>query len=129
MTTRTRRTCARASSRACRKAASASRPISRDRCSSSPRKRPTFIPVTSFTPTAAIRRVSEMAKARIAVVGAGLMGHGIAQVFALAGHDVAITDSVAQNLETSKARIAANLRDLGDDERAAERVTPLADLA
>ena len=26
-------------------------------------------------------------KARIAVVGAGLMGHGIAQVFALAGHD------------------------------------------
>ena len=26
-------------------------------------------------------------KARIAVIGAGLMGHGIAQVFALAGHD------------------------------------------
>ena len=32
------------------------------------------------------------AKARIAVIGAGLMGHGIAQVFALAGHDVTITD-------------------------------------
>ncbi len=29
-----------------------------------------------------------MAKARIAVIGAGLMGHGIAQVFALAGHEV-----------------------------------------
>jgi len=70
-----------------------------------------------------------MAKARIAVVGAGLMGHGIAQVFALAGHDVTITDSVAQNLETVKVRIATNLRDLGDDERAAEHVKPLADLA
>jgi 3-hydroxybutyryl-CoA dehydrogenase len=67
--------------------------------------------------------------AKITVVGAGLMGHGIAQVFALAGHEVTITDTVAQNLETTKARIAANLRDLGDDERAAERVNPLADLA
>jgi len=35
-----------------------------------------------------------MAKARIAVIGAGLMGHGIAQVFALAGHEVSIHDSV-----------------------------------
>jgi 3-hydroxybutyryl-CoA dehydrogenase len=70
-----------------------------------------------------------VAKARIAVVGAGLMGHGIAQVFALAGHDVAVTDSVAQNLDTAKARIAANLRDLGDDERAVGRVSPNADLA
>ena len=33
-----------------------------------------------------------MAKARIAVIGAGLMGHGIAQVFALAGHEVTIYD-------------------------------------
>jgi 3-hydroxybutyryl-CoA dehydrogenase len=71
----------------------------------------------------------KVAKARIAVVGAGLMGHGIAQVFALAGHDVTITDSFAKNLETVHARIAANLRDLGDDERAVSRVTPQADLA
>jgi 3-hydroxybutyryl-CoA dehydrogenase len=70
----------------------------------------------------------DASKAKIAVVGAGLMGHGIAQVFALAGHEVTITDTVAQNLDTVKARIAANLRDLGDDERAAERVRPLADL-
>ena len=34
-----------------------------------------------------------MSKMRIAVIGAGLMGHGIAQVFALAGHDVAITST------------------------------------
>jgi len=63
-------------------------------------------------------------KARIAVIGAGLMGHGIAQVFALAGHEVAITDSMPKNLETVKARIAANLRDLGDDENTVTRVTP-----
>ncbi len=65
-----------------------------------------------------------MAKARIAVVGAGLMGHGIAQVFALAGHEVKITDTVVKNLDTVASRIAANLRDLGEDERAVERVQP-----
>src|SRR6266508_1308216 len=70
-----------------------------------------------------------MAKARIAVIGAGLMGHGIAQVFALAGHDVSIQDSVAANLDSAKARILANLRDLGDDLSAVERVRPTADLA
>ncbi len=71
----------------------------------------------------------EPAKARIAVVGAGLMGHGIAQVFALAGHDVTITDSFAASLETVKSRIAANLKDLGDDPSAVDRVTPRVDLA
>ena len=70
-----------------------------------------------------------MAKARIAVLGAGLMGHGIAQVFALAGHDVTITDAAAASLDSVKSRIAANLKDLGDDETAVERVTPCADLA
>lgn len=68
-------------------------------------------------------------KARIAVIGAGLMGHGIAQVFALAGHDVTITDSFAANLDTVKARISTNLADLGDDAAAVNRVTPNADLA
>jgi 3-hydroxybutyryl-CoA dehydrogenase len=68
------------------------------------------------------------ASARIAVIGAGLMGHGIAQVFALAGHDVIITDSSAQNLDTAKSRIAANLRDLGEDESAVEKVRVCANL-
>ena len=67
-------------------------------------------------------------KARISVVGAGLMGHGIAQVFALAGHEVTITDSQKPALDGAKARIAANLRDLGDDERAVERVRSVTDL-
>jgi 3-hydroxybutyryl-CoA dehydrogenase len=71
---------------------------------------------------------ADLAKARIAVVGAGLMGHGIAQVFALAGHDVKITDTVVSNLDTVASRIAANLRDLGDDEQAVERVQPCVDL-
>ena len=69
-----------------------------------------------------------MAKARIAVVGAGLMGHGIAQVFALNGHDVVIYDSVAATLATAKDRIATNLKNLGDDASAVERVQPCADL-
>ena len=70
-----------------------------------------------------------MANARIAVIGAGLMGHGIAQVFALAGHDVAIYDSFAAVLDSAKARILTNLEDLGDDPKAVERVTPVGDLA
>ena len=68
-------------------------------------------------------------KERIAVLGAGLMGHGIAQVFALAGHEVAIYDPVAASLDLVKTRIVANLRDLGDEETAVERVRPCTDLA
>ena len=71
----------------------------------------------------------DLAKSRISVVGAGLMGHGIAQVFALAGHDVTLTDAVAASLNTAKSRIAANLRDLGEDESAVARVRLCADLA
>jgi len=70
-----------------------------------------------------------MAKARIAVAGAGLMGHGIAQVFALAGHEVTIYDTVAVSLDSAKARILANLKDLGDDQAAVERVRPCGELA
>src|SRR5260370_2050376 len=70
-----------------------------------------------------------MVKARIAVIGAGLMGNGIAKVSALAGHDVSIHDSIAANLDSAKARILANLKDLGDDSSAVERVRPTADLA
>ena len=70
-----------------------------------------------------------MAKARIAVIGAGLMGHGIAQVFALAGHDVTIYDSVAASLDSAKTRILTNLKDLDDDPKAVERITPESNLA
>ena len=69
----------------------------------------------------------EAAKARIAVVGAGLMGHGIAQVFALAGHEVAITDSESSGHSGVIARLswrglAARLgRHVGKDRRGADR--------
>ncbi len=46
---------------------------------------------------------------RIAVIGAGLMGHGIAQVFAAAGHEVAVTDTDAARLASVGERIGGNL--------------------
>src|SRR5271155_690387 len=62
------------------------------------------------------------ALARIAVIGAGMMGHGIAQCFAAGGHDVAVFDAFQANLETLHARIRQNLRDLGEDAAAANCV-------
>ena len=70
-----------------------------------------------------------MSKAKITVIGAGLMGHGIAQVFALAGHDVTVYDAAEASLKTVRDRIAANLRDLDADVTAYERVRPTGDLA
>lgn len=48
-------------------------------------------------------------KERIAVIGAGLMGHGIAQVFAVAGHDVRVFDAQQSALDNLRSRIEANL--------------------
>lgn len=52
-------------------------------------------------------------KANIAIIGAGLMGHGIAQVFARAGHRVRVFDAQPAALESLHARISANLKSLG----------------
>ena len=41
----------------------------------------------------------------IAIVGGGLMGHGIAQVFARAGHSVRVYDPVPETLATLRERI------------------------
>jgi 3-hydroxybutyryl-CoA dehydrogenase len=65
-----------------------------------------------------------MARMRIAVIGAGLMGHGIAQVFALHGHAVAIHDPAPASLASVRERIETNLRELGQDVGAAARVEP-----
>ncbi|MCR9120991.1 MAG: 3-hydroxyacyl-CoA dehydrogenase NAD-binding domain-containing protein [Phyllobacteriaceae bacterium] len=48
-----------------------------------------------------------------AVVGAGLMGHGIALVMARAGHAVAVTDPVADALAALPDRVAESLATLG----------------
>lgn len=61
---------------------------------------------------------------RIAVVGAGLMGHGIAQVFAAGGHEVAITDHDPHALGTVHERVRANLTRMGLAPDAAEAIEP-----
>jgi 3-hydroxybutyryl-CoA dehydrogenase len=48
---------------------------------------------------------------RIAILGGGLMGHGIAQVFARAGHPVRIIDPIAETRDAILPRVAANLED------------------
>jgi 3-hydroxybutyryl-CoA dehydrogenase len=49
---------------------------------------------------------------RIAVIGAGTMGHGIGQEFALAGYEVVFHDSNVKGLQTVEDRIHRNLLEL-----------------
>ncbi|HEY8789320.1 MAG TPA: 3-hydroxyacyl-CoA dehydrogenase family protein [Actinopolymorphaceae bacterium] len=73
---------------------------------------------------------------RLLVVGAGLMGSGIAQVAAVGGWDVALHDTSANALERARAGIEDSLRRfvgkdvLSADEAAAalDRILPTADL-
>jgi 3-hydroxybutyryl-CoA dehydrogenase len=60
---------------------------------------------------------------RICVVGAGLMGHGLVQVFACAGHQVSVYDPLPQALATVHSRVAANLARLGLSDEALGRIT------
>lgn len=59
---------------------------------------------------------------RIAVIGAGLMGVGIAQVFAAAGCDVALHDSSEETLASAPARLLEVFDLLGQDRAGLERV-------
>lgn len=52
-------------------------------------------------------------KLKVAVIGAGLMGHGIAQVFAAAGHNTTITDPNKEVLQAAPDHIAHNLEQMG----------------
>ena len=52
----------------------------------------------------------------IAVIGAGLMGHGIALTFARAGYHVHITDPTAEAIASVKDRVAESLRLMGVDQ-------------
>lgn len=69
------------------------------------------------------------AKAKIGVIGAGLMGHGIAQVFAVAGHDVTITDTFETARKAVHEKVRKNLVDMNLDSAAADRITVCEDLA
>ncbi|HEX2756133.1 MAG TPA: 3-hydroxyacyl-CoA dehydrogenase NAD-binding domain-containing protein [Candidatus Limnocylindrales bacterium] len=78
-----------------------------------------------------------MTKERVLVAGAGLMGHGIAQVLAATGRSVALYEPDVARAVAGRDRIAGNLERsvakgrLDGDERAAilERIEPTADLA
>jgi 3-hydroxybutyryl-CoA dehydrogenase len=63
-----------------------------------------------------------MALERIAIVGAGLMGNGIAAVFAARGHEVRLHDPVPAALDAVPGKVAGILRDIGEDAHAAARV-------
>ncbi|HEX5149244.1 MAG TPA: 3-hydroxyacyl-CoA dehydrogenase NAD-binding domain-containing protein, partial [Candidatus Limnocylindrales bacterium] len=59
---------------------------------------------------------------RVFVIGAGLMGHGIAQVSAAAGKQVTLADRTVELAEKGRARVVANLKrqvDKGKLEQAA----------
>lgn len=60
---------------------------------------------------------------RVAIVGAGLMGHGLAQVFAEAGAEVRIHDPEPAHLSSVPDRVRANLQRLERDVHAADRIT------
>ena len=68
-------------------------------------------------------------RANIAIIGAGLMGHGIAQVFARAGHKVSVYDAYQASLDTLHARIESNLRDLEEPIDCLPLVSGHADMA
>lgn len=59
-----------------------------------------------------------MAKSlNIAVLGAGLMGHGIALTYARAGHGVRVYDPVSAGLDALHSRVAASLEAMGAEPR------------
>ncbi|MEZ5916045.1 MAG: 3-hydroxyacyl-CoA dehydrogenase NAD-binding domain-containing protein [Parvularculaceae bacterium] len=70
-----------------------------------------------------------MAQATIAVVGGGLMGAGIAQVFAVAGRKVVVHEPFEQVRDTIVDRIRDNLRVIGADVKAAGLVSVTGSLA
>jgi len=72
---------------------------------------------------------------QITVVGAGLMGHGMAQIFAVHGHKVLLVDVNEDLLNSAKDRIRANLKNMhqqgvefGPIEEIIENVYPTPDL-
>jgi 3-hydroxybutyryl-CoA dehydrogenase len=69
-----------------------------------------------------------MTKPSIAVIGGGLMGAGIAQVFAAAGHPVFVQEPNAAVREDLVERVRAGLLQVGDDPDASRRVAATASL-
>jgi len=59
---------------------------------------------------------------KIGVVGGGLMGHGIAYLFAAAGHDVAVFEPAADTRASMPQRLRAIVDLLGDDPALLKRI-------
>jgi 3-hydroxybutyryl-CoA dehydrogenase len=78
---------------------------------------------------AASPRVDSVMTAKIAVIGAGLMGHGIAQIFAAAGHPVALHDPDAKILASAPERVAAIFDLLAQDKAGLKNLRCEADFA
>jgi 3-hydroxybutyryl-CoA dehydrogenase len=69
-----------------------------------------------------------MEKPRIAVIGAGLMGHAIAWLLAAAGHEVRVQDPDPKALEALPGRLADISDFLGRGDEVAKRVTGTDDM-
>lgn len=69
-----------------------------------------------------------MEKPRISVIGAGLMGHGIAYIFARAGHRVRVYDPSLEALKSLPDRLLAIANLLGEDREASAGVEALSDM-
>jgi len=66
---------------------------------------------------------------QVAIVGGGLMGVGIAQVFASAGHAVRVFEPLEQVRRTVRQRAADSLQAIGADASAVDRIETPVDLA
>ncbi len=64
-----------------------------------------------------------MSKAKVGVIGAGLMGHGIAYRFAAAGHEVGVFEPSAELRGTLSKRLRAIADLLGDDPACLDHVS------
>jgi 3-hydroxybutyryl-CoA dehydrogenase len=64
----------------------------------------------------------------IAVIGAGIMGHGIAQEFAVAGRNVRLTDASEPALWAAREHIEGNLGDSAEAQAAVRRIAFLTSL-
>ncbi|MGR3590794.1 MAG: 3-hydroxyacyl-CoA dehydrogenase family protein [Limimaricola soesokkakensis] len=67
-------------------------------------------------------------KQQIAVIGAGLMGHGIALTLARAGQYVTITDPHAETLKSAPKRISDSLRVMGAEDNEIARTLKMIEL-
>lgn len=67
-------------------------------------------------------------KQQMAVIGAGLMGHGIALTLARAGQYVTITDPHEETLKSAPKRISDSLKVLGADEAETARALKMIEL-